>query len=334
MKKFFKSRKKVVWSIIGLVVLAFVGYQIFKPKAGAVVGTIQKGEVKETLTLSGEVASDQDAVLQFQSAGKIAWVAVKVGQFVNKGKGLMGLDALILNSAYETTLNNYRSTQATVQKIHDDVKDHSADESFAQKQVRTAAEVANDNAYEAVKIAKKNLDESVLISPITGVVTMVTNPVAGINVTPGVPQVEILNPSSVYLSVTADQNDVVSLKIGDLAAITLDAYSDSTVSGQVTSISMSPKVGETSTVYEVKLALTGGQDTIVYKVGMTADADFVVNDKKDVLYVDPKFIKEDTKGKYLLVGVKKEKVYVVTGIESANQVEVSGNIQEGQSVSG
>jgi hypothetical protein len=163
---------------------------------------------------------------------------------------------------------------------------------------------------------------------------MVTNPVAGINVTPGVPQVEILNPSSVYLSVTADQNDVVSLKIGDLAAITLDAYSDSTASGQVTSISMSPKVGETSTVYEVKLALTGGQDTIVYKVGMTADADFVVNDKKDVLYVDPKFIKEDTKGKYLLVGVKKEKVYVVTGIESANQVEVSGNIQEGQSVSG
>lgn len=323
-----------MWSVIGLIALAFIGYQIFKPKAGTAVGTIQKGEVKETLTLSGQIASDQDTMLQFQSSGKIAWVAVKEGQTVQKGQALMALDTIVLNSAYETALNNYRSTQATVDKIHDDVKDHSADESFAQKQIRTAAEVANDNAYEAVKMAQKNLTESTLISPVTGIVTMIANPTAGVNVTPGVPQVEVVNPVSIYLSVAADQTDVVNLKIGDVAQITLDAYPDSTVSGQITSIGVSPEPGQTGTVYEVKLTLTGNPTQTNYKIGMTGDADFITSDKQDVLYVDPQFIKEDTKGKYLLVGTGKEKVYVVTGIESTNQVEVSGNIQAGQSVSG
>lgn len=334
MKRFLKSKKRVLWSAIGLVVLAFVGYLIFKPKAGAVVGTIQKGEVKEILTLSGEIASDQDATLQFQQAGKIGWVTVKEGQYINKGMGLMGLDTVVLNSAYETALNNWRSTQATVDKIHDDVKDHSGDETFAQKQTRTAAEVANDNAYEAVKIAKKNLDESMLISPVSGYVTMLANPVAGVNVIPGTPQVEIINPASIYLSVTADQTDVVNLKVNDNAQIILDAYPDATVSGQITSIGISPKVGETGTVYEVKLTLTGTSNQSNYKIGMTGDADFVVNDKKNVLYVDPQFIKEDAKGKYLLVGANKQKVYITTGIEGTNQVEVSGAIQESQSVSG
>lgn len=319
---------------ITLLVVVFIGYRTIRPKTGTAIGTIQRGEVKQTLTLSGEIASDEDATLQFNQAGKLAWVAVKDGQWVNSGTGLMGLDAIVLNSAYETALNTYRSTQATVDKIHDDVKDHSTDETLAQRQTRTIAEVANDNAYEAVKIAKKNLDESTLVSPVSGYVTLLGSAVAGVNVMPGVPQVEVVNPASIYLLVTADQTDVVNLKTDALAQITLDAYPETTLSGKVVSIGMSPKAGETGTVYAVKLTLTAASQETNYKIGMTGDADFVIADKQGVLYIDSQFIKTDAGEKYLLVGQAKKKVYVETGVEGDSGVEiVGGNVQVGEIVS-
>ena len=65
---------------------------------------------------------------------------------------------------------------------------------------------------------------------------------------------------------------------------------------------------------------------------MTADVKFTTKNKENALYVPAQYIKEDTKGKYLLIGNIKNKVYITTGVESETGTEVSGEVKEGDTI--
>jgi len=65
---------------------------------------------------------------------------------------------------------------------------------------------------------------------------------------------------------------------------------------------------------------------------MTGDARFALSEKSDVLYVPPQFINSDKNGKYLRLGRKNNKVYIETGIEGEERVEVIGDTKEGDIV--
>ena len=73
-------------------------------------------------------------------------------------------------------------------------------------------------------------------------------------------------------------------------------------------------------------------ENLKYRLGMTGDATFVMSKAKDALYVPPQFLKIDKEGHYLLVNGGKKKVYVETGVEGEEQVEIEGNIIERDSV--
>ncbi|KKR55647.1 MAG: Efflux transporter, RND family, MFP subunit [Candidatus Woesebacteria bacterium GW2011_GWF1_40_24] len=161
-----------------LAILAFILTRGNKPSGISVV--VQKGPVVEELVLSGQVKAVRHAILYFPTSGKISWVGVKEGDKVNRGQGLVSLDKTILNSAYQQALNTYRNYQASAENVLDSVKDHSGDETYSQKAVRTSAEVARDNAYDAVTASLYNLRNATIAAPFSGVVTSLPNPNPGI----------------------------------------------------------------------------------------------------------------------------------------------------------
>ena len=56
-------------------------------------------DLKEVLTLSGQIDADTKATLRFGTAGKIAWINAKQGDVVKKWQALAGLDSADLKAA-------------------------------------------------------------------------------------------------------------------------------------------------------------------------------------------------------------------------------------------
>jgi len=294
---------------------------------------ISQGDLQEELVLSGEIDATNYAKLSFETSGKITYVGVKEGEKVNKGRLISKLDTTVLNSSYQVALSNLRIYDATAQNVLDQVKDNSSDESFAQKDLRTTAEANKDKAYEAVVAAKRNLDGASLYAPFNGLVTYLAHPFTGVYTSLGAVEAEIIDPSTMYFDVLADQTEVTKLSVGQKVELALDPFDDKMFEGKVENISIVPKIGESGSVYSVKVSFTN-TDLVnsKFKISMTGDAKFIVSEKKNILYVPNNFVKQDKDGRYLKLNTKGEKLYVETGIESEDHTEVIGKVNEGQVV--
>lgn len=324
----FFGHKKI--STLLLLVLVFVFFVSRRGNGKFETASIMQGEVLEELVLSGQVVAERDAKLAYSTGGEISSVSVVEGQEVKKGAFLGKIDTLKLNSDFERAKADLRDAEANVEKVHDDVKNHDSDETYTQKLARTDAETAKDKAYEAYLKAQKDLLGASLFSPFDGIVTHVAHSFSGINVLSTETQFEVVDPSSIYFSVSADQTEVVKLHVGQEVDIVLDAFEDKTLKGTVDSVSYSPIENEVGSVYEVKVKFQdiSTQDQL-YRIGLTGDATLVTDKKENVLYVPPKFVKQSTEGQYLLINEGRDKVFIETGIEGADKVEVVGDISQG-----
>lgn len=331
-KKFKNRLGKWFWLIIIVLILGIGGFFLFRSRSqnGSVTTTVQRGEVKEELILTGSIKADKHVVLYFPTGGKIAGVYVKEGEWVKKGRALTALDRTILNSTYQQALNTHKSYQATAEQVVDSVKDHKSDETFTQKATRTTAEVNRDNAYDAVKAAEYNLKNATLYAPFEGVITSLPFPSPGVNVNLTDPQVELLDPASIYFEVDADQSEVINIKDKQTVEIILDSYRDKSFVGVVSFISYTPKAGEASTVYKVKVELDSIQmKELLPRIGMSGDAKFILSEKTDVLFVPNRFVNSDKEGKYVNLGGKDKKVRVTVGVEGEEKIEIISGVKEG-----
>ena len=332
-----KSGKKWGWlklAVVAIVVvLAFGGWRIFRNRSAdkAETAKIERGRVSQDLVLTGAVKAVEDAKLFFPVSGELIWVGVKEGDKVTKGQGLAQLSMVALRAAVSQAESNVRAAREVVYRVHDDVKGHDSDETFLQKETRTNAEVAYDNAYQALLVAKDNLRKDVLRAPFAGVISNLVSAYPGINVNAATTVVEVVNPQTIYFEVTADQTEIKDLKEGEKGRVILDSGTGEEIPVSIERIAITPKENESGTVYVVKVTFEN-IDLNQTRIGMTGDARFPFVEKADALYVPPKFLNSDKKGKYLKVGNANNKTYVEVGVAGEERVEVTGAIKEGQTI--
>lgn len=330
----FRNKRRLAIILVVALVLGGGGFFVFKNSQKANTKeqtTVKKGTVTKELVLTGEISATEYANLKFLTSGELNQIYVKEGQAVKKGQILGKLDTKTLNATYEKALSDLRSAEATVEKVHDDVKDHDSNETFTQKETRTAAEAAKDKAYEAVLIAEKNLADATLRAPFSGIVSQIKNPYGGIGVLYSEGQIEVVNPQTLYFSVMADQSEVVDLQVGQKVKLILDSYPDEEFSGEVVLVSYTPETGEAGSVYEVKVKFVDfDYDISKFRLGMTGDARFSLEEKADVLYVPPQYVNSDSSGAYVSTKKRNGKTYVDVGLEGEERVEIKGDsVSEG-----
>lgn len=227
---------------------------------------------------------------------------------------------------------DFTAAKAESDKYYSDHNTSNA-ESYDQKIERTALDATQNKAYDSVRIAQENLKSAVLYSPIEGLVVSVEPNIAGVNVSTLNSNYEIVNPSTIYLKVTADQTEVESIKEGQTGTIVFDSFLNNQVEGRVESISFTPTKDETGTVYNVRVALSNVDNkNYKYRLGMTADINFVIRERNNALIIPVKYVSSDEKGKFVSVGKDKKKKYVKTGIESNRDVEITKGLSEGEVV--
>ena len=301
-------------------------------------GSTETETLKETLSLSGEIDAEEKATLKFQTSGMLVWIGVKEGDDVKKYQTIATLDQRDLKNR----LTKYLNTYAKQRNTFEETKDDNWNQQYALSEVlrNEAKRVLENNQYDLnnavldVEYQNLTVEYANLWTPIDGIVTKVSTPYSGVNITPAGAEFEVVNPKTIYLSVIAEQSDVVLLKKGMEGQIVFDAYPEKTYTGIVDYISFAPKTGETGTVYQVKLLLDKDAQEMPLKLAMTGDVEFVLSEKRNVLAVPIQSVKKDLKGDYVtrIKNNKKEKVYVKRGDEYGSKVEIKNGLEVGDIV--
>ncbi len=295
---------------------------------------VKRQTLKETLSLSGSIDAEEKVTLRFQTSGRLAWVGVKEGDYVKKYQAIASLDQRDLKNRLQKYLNTYVKQRLSFEQTKDDYWQKQFD--FSEAIRKESERILKQNQYDLestvldVEYQNLILENANLWTPIEGIVTRVTVPVAGINITPAQAEFEIVNPKTLFFSVTADQTEVISLKEKQRGTIVFDSYPEDEFEGEIYWISFIPKKEETGTVYQVKIRFDAKNYN--FKLGMSGDVNFVIKEKKDVLAIPKTYIKEDSKGGYvnLMVNGKSKKVYIKKGEEIDGKVVIEEGLKEGE----
>jgi HlyD family secretion protein len=207
----------------------------------------------------------------------------------------------------------------------------------APRAVDTASYQAQvDQASAAFDLALKNLDDYTIYAPTDGVVTFVNYKI-GEQVGSAVnkPVIAMMGLSDFQIKVDVPESDIVKIKIGDLANITLDAYgSDQIFTGKVVIIDLAETIIQDVVYYKITVQLDKTDTEI--KSGMTANIDLITATVDNVLYVSNRVIKQDPNGqRYVEIlgfGNVVQKVNVEAGLRADSGTEIKSGLTEGQAV--
>ena len=146
-------------------------------------------------------------------------------------------------------------------------------------------------------------------------------------------------------TISLNEVDAASVKVGQKATMTFDAASDLTLTGHVSAVDTIGTVSSGVVSYGVTIAFDSQDDRI--KPGMSTTAAIVTNIKQDVLLVPNAAIKSNAAGNYVSVptvlvagatsgssenGVTVKQQTVTVGLSDDSNTEVSAGLNEGDTV--
>lgn len=343
--------KKNVWNFIKtrwyviLIIAVGIGFYLNQQKTAQAIKeketttTIKRQDMKDVLSLAGEIKADEHVVLRFQTSGRLAWVGVREGDVVKKYQTIASLDQREVKKKLQKSLLTYSQTRNSFDQVGSDNQrigdqpTNDLDLGDKMKRLLENSQYGLDSSVLDVELTTLAMEYSNLFTPIDGIVIRADSKYAGLNITPAQAEFEIVNPKTLYFSFTADQTEITKLSEGKWGILTMDSFPDQTKQGALYYISYTPKAGETGTVYEGRVRISA--DSISrYRLGMTGDVSFTMNEKQNVVAVMDKYVKAEGDKKYVtrLTKGKQEKVYIKTGLETDGYLEVLSGLQEGDVV--
>lgn len=217
------------------------------------------------------------------------------------------------------------------------------------------AQYEYDRAKSAVELAEDDVNQTVITAPMDGVVvgepkTAGTMAVQG-STNPTV-IMRIADLSEKLVKAKVDETDIGSVKVGEPATFTVDAYPDKTFRAEVMKISQtdtanswdtSSSTGSSSSnavVYYYVTFIAPDEENLLLPA-MTARLDIVVGRVVDALCVPIAALKTDAQGSYIEKITKNdkgkdvaEKIYITVGLYGEEFVEITGdNLNPGDEVS-
>ena len=295
------TRGRVVLIAIGVVVLAgFVSLGVAKRHQPAVAVKLEKvarRDLVAQVTASGKIEPTQSVDILSDIMGRIVYLPVQEGDFVRQGQILVKLDTATYAAAVEQAQAGVASARANVAQAQANL--NQATGTFARDsvvratnanlisvevfdQAKTAREVAAanldaseravDQASASLRNAQDQLSKTTIVSPLTGQVTLLAVKEGEVAV-PGTFSREtgllmtVSDMSVIEARVDVDETDVVRVKLGDSAQVSIDAFPDTSFAGHVT------RIGNSSTT--AASASTSGLQTaaqaVDFEVRVTLD---------------------------------------------------------------
>lgn len=336
-----KNRKKIIVITIIVVITGLIIF--FKIKNSGKIShqlstTVQSKNLQEKIYLSGSLEAASKARVTFISDSKITWIGVKEGDQVKQYQGLAKQDTTEVEKSLKLSLNNFMSTRLDFDQTTEDNKyREQPDQKLAQDMKRIVDKAQNtlDNSVIDVELKDLAIKKSYLSSPIKGIITKAPTSQTGSYPTT-TDYFEIVDPETEYMSAMIGQQDVVKIKVGQKAKITLDSYRESPFDATVSYISYSPIDDTTNNnKYEIKLSYKREPEKYNYHLGMTGEIEILLSEKNDALVLPRQYISSENGKRYVVVLNDKipEKKVITTGMETYEDMEILSGLKVGDTIS-
>ena len=244
---------------------------------------------------AAQVAGQQSLVSNAQAQLEALKSSLELAKLTFDRQQQLLKDKVISRAEFEQADNTLKTAQANYEAALQSVRSNQA-------QVRSAT--AN------LQKANKDLSRTALISPMTGVVSLLNvkegERVVGNSMMAGTEMMRIADISVYEIRVEVGENDVQKIDLGDTAVIEVDAYNNRKFNGIVTQIASSQKGAASQTAssaisttdvtnYEVRIRIVRDSyadlfdpsrpKKFPFRPGMSASADIQTKTHRDVLSV-------------------------------------------------
>jgi HlyD family secretion protein len=317
-KRRSRRRRYIIFGVIGLLLVWIIVGSIMSKREKPIPVTTEKAVRKtivQTVSATGKIQPEVEVKISPEVAGEIIELPVEDGKVVKKGallvkikpdsyKALVEQQEAAISAAKAMNLQ----AKATLLKTEQDLK--RAQDLFNKKMIAesefTSAQAARDVAsstYESSQHeieraeagssqARDQLSKTTIYSPIDGTITVLNSKlgerVVATNQFAGTEVMRVADLSSMEAQVDVNENDVVNVKVGDKAVVTIDAYGERKFHGTVVQIANTGKTTGTGTQeevtnFEVKTHID--DNDVKLRPGMSCTAEIQTNMVKDVVAV-------------------------------------------------
>ncbi len=311
------KRRYIIFIALAVVVaaLVIVNSRARQQRAIAVqTEAVTQRDVSEVVSASGSIRPKTKVDISASTIGKVTSVAVEEGDVVKQGQFLLQIDPIELESTVARLEAMLAAAKSSEKEAALQAEQSKSDYDRAQKlfeggfrtsqevdAARTASEVAAAR-LETIKheiaqrqadlgAARHSLKEVTITAPMSGVITYRNVEPGEIAImgtlnNAGTVLLTIADLSTIEIEVEVDETEVSHIKLGDRAKVTLDAYPDTSFTGQVTEIGNSPIVTAGTSIQQqgVDFKVVVTIDGTIPKVrpGLSGDADITVATVKNV----------------------------------------------------
>lgn len=116
----FIRRRKIVTAIAALILVAVVYFVFFAqgPRESAPTATVQRGDVRNIVSVSGRVQPAEEVNLAFGAAGRVGSINARVGERVAAGQHLASLESGVLAAEYERLSAQLSAEEIRLQQLY------------------------------------------------------------------------------------------------------------------------------------------------------------------------------------------------------------------------
>jgi HlyD family secretion protein len=259
-----------------------------------------KGRVVASVSGSAKIQPEVQVKISAKVSGQILRIGVLEGDRVKRNQFLIQLDSEIYKAAVEQSESSVKGAHANFEKAMNDFQRSqklfdsnlaSASELEIAKSTYKQAEAQVEQAEAMLKQAKDDLSKTAIYSPMDGVVSQVNKKAGEMAMGSGFTLdiiMVVADLSKMLAETDIDENDVVSISLGDTSKIAVDAYPDTVFRGVVKEIANTGTTTGTGTQEEttnflVKVAMIEKPETI--RPSMSATVDIITESRDSVITV-------------------------------------------------
>jgi HlyD family secretion protein len=193
-----------------------------------------------------------------------------------------------------------------------------------------SAALAVRSAESQLRRAESAYNRTTLVAPFDGLVSTIAAEVGGL-VAPGVPQISLTDVQPLRLTVEVDEVDVRLVAVEAEAEVELDALRDVVIPAKVEQVSLIGDSESGIVNYDVELTIDADDPRV--RVGMTAEANIIADQRENVLVIPNLYIRLDRSADRAFVNILRdgvvEEVEVQLGLQGQDASEVISGLREG-----
>jgi len=385
-------KKKLLWIGLPVLVAGIVIGGMAMRRGGVEALEVQTAKVDrqkivQKVSATGKIQPNVQVKVSADVSAKITKLAVAEGQWVEKGTFLVELDRERYLAAVESAEANVRAAQSNAKLVRENMErtekefqrskelmdqDLESAATFEDKESAYRVEVARhesalfqvERAEAALKQTRDDLSKTTIYAPMSGTISDLRKEQGEIAIGSQFQEDVILiiaDLSEMETQVNVDENDIISIAIGQHADIEVDALLDQVLTGVVAEIASSANIAgagssDQKTEFEIKISIVDPPETL--RPGMTAGAELFTKTNENALSVPIQSVAVRTVDQLVMAGedrAEAEKRYtadrdgfveivfciedgraiakqVKTGIQSDELIEILEGLEEGEEV--